>query len=53
MPRGFGGRTSALAHRVGAKRGGLALGSLAALAAPFIIRKLQSRRAQRPATAAF
>jgi hypothetical protein len=45
--RGFRGRTSALAHRVGGRRGGLALGSLAAIAAPFVLRKLQARRAQR------
>jgi hypothetical protein len=32
------------------RRGGVALGSLAALAVPFIIRKLMARRAERPIT---
>ncbi len=44
----LGNRTSALAHRVGTKRnGGIALGTLFSLAAPFVIRRLMARRRQR------
>ena len=39
--------TSDLAHRVGWKRGGIALGAIAvAVAVPFIVRFLRSRRAE-------
>jgi hypothetical protein len=44
----IGCRTSALARRVGPKRGGIALGVLAvAIAAPFIVRAIRARRAER------
>ena len=43
----FGDRTSALASRYGTRRnGGIALGTLASIAAPFIINKIRQRRAQ-------
>jgi hypothetical protein len=45
----FGNRTSALAHRVGGKRGGIAMGSLLSLAAPFIIKRVMARRADKRA----
>lgn len=42
------GRAGALARQYGTRRnGGIALGTLASIAAPFIINKLRSRRAQR------
>ena len=42
-----GKRTSALAHRVGPKRGAIALGIVAAaIATPFIIRYVRARRAR-------
>ena len=34
-------------HAIGGHRRGVALGTLASIAAPFIMRKLMSRRAQR------
>jgi hypothetical protein len=45
--RRFGrfGRSNNLARTFGRHRGGFGLGSLAAIAAPFLIRKLRSRRA--------
>ncbi len=42
--RGFFGRN---AQRVNNHRGGVALGTLGAIAAPFVIRKLRARMAQR------
>lgn len=49
--RGFGRRVgapmSALAHRVGRRNGLLSLGSIAMIAAPFIVNKVRARRAQR------
>jgi hypothetical protein len=44
--RGFGrfGRSNNLARTFGRHRGGFGLGSLAAIAAPFLIRKMRSRR---------
>jgi hypothetical protein len=49
--RGIGGllgrRQPGLAQQVGARRGGMALGTIATIAAPFVIRKLMERRAQR------
>ncbi len=42
----FRNGTSSLAHRVGTRRGGMAL-TLASLAAPFVIKKLRARMAQR------
>lgn len=47
------GRVGQLAGRVGPKRGGIALGALVSLAIPFIVRKLQARRAQRQVQPAF
>lgn len=48
------GRVGQLAGRVGPKRGGMAMGALLSIAAPFIFRKLSARRAQRNvATPAF
>jgi hypothetical protein len=41
--RGFG-RSNNLARTFGRHRGGFGLGSLAAIAAPFLIRKMRSRR---------
>jgi hypothetical protein len=41
---GFGRRQNAL---VTPRRGGMALGTLASIAAPFIIRKMRARRAER------
>ena len=41
----FQDRTSALARRVGPRRGGLAL--LASIAAPFIVNRIRNRRAVR------
>ena len=43
----FSDRTGALARRVGPRRGGIALGALASLATPFIIRRIRNRQAQR------
>ena len=46
----FGGlnrRSHALSRTMDRRRGGMTLGTLAALAAPFIIRKLRERRAMR------
>jgi hypothetical protein len=40
-------RGGAFARRVGPRRGGLALGTLASIAAPFIIRRFRNRQAQR------
>ena len=43
----FGERTSALARRVGPKRGGIALGVLVvAVATPFVIRAIRARNAE-------
>jgi hypothetical protein len=39
--------STSLAHRVGGRRGGIALGTLATIAAPFIIKKIRARMAQR------
>lgn len=47
------GRVGELAGRVGPKRGGIAMGALLSIAAPFIIRKLNARRAERQAQPAF
>jgi hypothetical protein len=42
-----GDRTSALARRVGPKRGGIALGVLAvAVATPFVVRYVRARNAE-------
>jgi hypothetical protein len=41
----FQDRTSALARRVGPRRGGLAL--LASIAAPFVVNRIRNRRAAR------
>lgn len=44
----LGHKTSALAHRVGPKRGAIALGIIgAAIAIPFIVRYVRNRRAMR------
>jgi hypothetical protein len=43
----FRRRQTGLAHTMGAHRGGVALGTLATVAAPFIVRKLMARRAAR------
>jgi hypothetical protein len=47
------GRVGQLAGRVGPKRGGLAMGGLLTLALPFIVRKIQSRRAARAQVPAY
>jgi hypothetical protein len=49
----FGRRQNNLAHTLGGRRGGMALGTLASIAAPFVIRKLMARRAQRTYGAAY
>ena len=43
----FGLGRRAPARGLTAGRGGMALGTLAAIAAPFVLRKIQARRAQR------
>ena len=48
----FGRRQSGIGRMFGNRRGGMALGSIAALAAPFVMRKLRSRRTQRANVAA-
>jgi hypothetical protein len=49
----FQRRQSALGRTVGEHRGSMALGTLASIAAPFVIRKLMQRRAQRGYGAAY
>lgn len=57
--RGFGRfgrsgrRQNALTRTFGNRRGGMALGTLAAIAAPFIMRKLRHRRAEHAYSGAY
>lgn len=43
----FRNRTGNFARSIGPRRGGIGLGALASIAAPFIINRMRQRRAQR------
>jgi hypothetical protein len=47
--RGFGRRSRRNRYALDRRRGGMALGTLMTLAAPFIIRKVMNRRSERAA----
>jgi hypothetical protein len=49
----FGRRHRGMAHNLGGRRGGMELGTIAAIAAPFIMRKMRSRHMQRAQGAAY